>query len=79
MAHFAEISQAPAPYSMLQHIGRVATPKLLPRNNFIKTETLAQVFSCEFCEIFKNTFFTEHLWTTTSGENLFYLIQLKNL
>ena len=29
--------------------------------NFIKKETLAQVFSCEFCEIFKNTFFTEHL------------------
>ena len=26
--------------------------------NFIKTETLAQVFSCEFCEISKNTFFT---------------------
>ena len=25
-----------------------------------------QVFSCEFCEIFKNTFFTEHLWTTAS-------------
>ena len=24
---------------------------------FIKKETLAQVFSCEFCEIFKNTFF----------------------
>ena len=24
--------------------------------NFIKTETLVQVFSCEFCEIFKNTF-----------------------
>ena len=33
--------------------------------NFIKKETLAQVFSCEFCEISKNTFFTEHLWTTT--------------
>ena len=29
--------------------------------NFIKKETLAQVFSCEFCKIFKNTFFTEHL------------------
>ena len=27
-------------------------------------ETLAQVFSGEFCEIFKNTFFTEHLLTT---------------
>ena len=25
--------------------------------NFIKKETLAQVFSCEFCEISKKTFF----------------------
>ena len=24
------------------------------------------VFFCEFCEIFKNNFFTEHLWTTAS-------------
>ena len=24
--------------------------------NFIKKETLTQVFSCEFCETFKNTF-----------------------
>ena len=32
--------------------------------NFIKRKTLAQVFSCEFCQIFKNTFFTEQLWTT---------------
>ena len=30
--------------------------------NFIKKETLAQVFSCEFYEIFNNTLFTEHLW-----------------
>ena len=29
-------------------------------------ETLAQVFSREFCEIFKNTFFTEHLRMTPS-------------
>ena len=29
---------------------------------FIKKETLAQVFSCEFYEISKNTFFIEHLW-----------------
>ena len=29
--------------------------------NFIKKETLAQVLSCEFCEFFKDTFFTEHL------------------
>ena len=25
--------------------------------NFVKKEPLALVFSCEFCEIFKNTFF----------------------
>ena len=30
--------------------------------NFIKKETIAQVFSCEFCEIFKKIFFIEHLW-----------------
>ena len=34
--------------------------------NFIKKETLAQVFSCEFCETSKNTFITEHIWTTAS-------------
>ena len=34
--------------------------------NFIKKETLAQVFSYEFCKISKNIFFTEHLWPTDS-------------
>ena len=29
---------------------------------FIKKETLAQLFSYEFCEISKNIFFIEHLW-----------------
>ena len=29
--------------------------------NFIKNETLAKVFFCEFCKTSKNTFFTEHL------------------
>ena len=26
----------------------------------------AQVFSCEYCEIFKNTYFEKHLWTAAS-------------
>ena len=34
--------------------------------NFIKKETLAQGFPCEFCKIFKDTFFIEHLWMTSS-------------
>ena len=28
----------------------------------LKKETLVQVFSCEFCEISKNTYFIKHLW-----------------
>ena len=32
--------------------------------NFIKKETLTQMFSYEFCEIFNNTFFIEHLQET---------------
>ena len=32
-----------------------------------KKETLVQVFSCEFCEIFKNTYFTEHLLKIASS------------
>ena len=35
--------------------------------NFTKKETLALVFSCEFCEISKNTFFSEQLWATASA------------
>ena len=36
----------------------------------LKKETLTQVFSFEFCKIFKSTFFTEHLRTTASGDDL---------
>ena len=38
--------------------------------NFIKKETVALVFSYEFCEIFENTFFKEHPWTTASVMNV---------
>ena len=37
------------------------------RVNFIKKAALAQVCSYEFCEISKNTCFTEHLRTTASN------------
>ena len=39
-----------------------------PAFNIIKKEALAQVFSCEFCEIFKNTFLQN-----TSGGCFFIL------
>ena len=34
MVHFTEINQVPSHYSILQDIGRVATPKLVPRSCF---------------------------------------------
>ena len=41
--------------------------------NFIKKETMAQVLFCKFCEISKNTFFTEHLWVNASE----YIVAMK--
>ena len=44
--------------------------------NFIKKETLAQVFSYEVCKISKNTFFTEHIWATASAHVMNLLLFL---
>ena len=44
--------------------------------NFIKKEALAQVFSYEVCEIFKNTVFIEHLLATASGTSILTLLFL---
>ena len=42
---------------------------------FIKKETLQQLFSCELCEISKNTFFTEHhLPSSLAGDCCFFLL-----
>ena len=49
------------------------TGKHLCQSNYIKKETLAQVFSCEFCGLSKNTFFAEQLKATASVYE--YLIQ----
>ena len=40
---------------------------LKKRNGTLGTRILTQVFSCGFCEISKNTFFTEHLWASASA------------
>ena len=52
--------------------------KLQAPCNFIKKETLAQVFSCDFCEISKNTFFTEHLHATFFYYLIFTRVDLSN-
>ena len=36
--------------------------------NFIKKETMAQMFSCEFCKISRNKlFYRAHIWVTVFG------------
>ena len=53
---------------------RCSVKKVGPRPeacNLIKKEPWAQVFSCKFCEISQNTYFTEHLWATAS--ELYYV------
>ena len=42
------------------------TGKHLCQRLFARNETLAQVLSCEFCEVFKNNSFTKHLRTDAS-------------
>ena len=37
------------------------------RPEFIKKETPTQVIFCEFCNIYKKTFFTEHIWELFLG------------
>ena len=53
--------------SSVIYITRKVNPLNLPPCNFVKKETLALTFSCEFCEIFKNTFFLKHIRTTAPG------------
>ena len=38
--------------------------------NYIKKETLAQVLLRDYCEIFKNIFFTDHVRTTASDSEI---------
>ena len=42
------------------------TGKHMYQSLFFQKEALAQMFSCEFCKISNNAFFTEHLLTTAS-------------
>ena len=53
-------------------------PGLRPKAcNFIKREILAQVFSCEFCKMFKNTSFTEDLQTSKYGGFLKFSVRIE--
>ena len=45
MGHHTEVNQVPPTYSVLQYIGRVATPKLVPRNylRYLQTTLIMEI------------------------------------
>ena len=47
--------------------------------SFINKETLAQVFSCEFCEISKNTFLHGALLVAASAAFFFFVLQISDI
>ena len=47
--------------------------------NFIKKETLVQLFSCEFCEISKNTFYHRTPLVAASVLNIYLYVLNCNL
>ena len=50
----------------------------LQARNYIKKDTLTQVFSCEICEIFKYTYFEELIRTTASNLNTYLNFAIKH-
>ena len=47
--------------------------------NFIKKKAMAQVFSCEFCKVSKNIFFTGHLCTPLGSLNIPIFIERRKM
>ena len=59
---------------VLKKFHKIHTKTPVPQAcNFIKKEALAQVFSSEFCEIFKNTFLYRTPLVAASSLNIPYL------
>ena len=54
-------------HRMIEAVVQRCSLKQVEACNFIKKEALAQVFSCEFCEISKNTFLHRTPLVAASG------------
>ena len=46
-----------------------AATRGVQQKNFLEISQNSQENTCEFCEISKNTFSTEHLWATVSADS----------
>ena len=70
--NFATVFQKFASKNLFQKISQNSQENICAKSlNFIKKETVDQVFSFEFYQIFQNIFFIKHLWTTVSDVSIF--------
>ena len=85
MVHFAEINQAPSPNSVLQYIGRVAPPKLVPRNCLrylqitlkmegegLLSEFIWGIVNYITCLLLLRMILHLHIWAVAWHENKFF-------
>ena len=69
----------PSVRKVFSEISQNSQENTCARVSFFKKETLAQFFSCEFCEISKNNFFMEHLRATASECSLIFSFLPSNI
>ena len=77
---FSKVAGLPEPhFNKVEGLQPATLLKKKPRQatNFTEKEIPAQVFSCEFCEIFKNIFFIELLRATASQFR--FKVQIANI
>ena len=85
MVHFAKINQAPSPNSMLQYIGSVAPPKLVPRNCLrylqitlkmggeeLVSEFIWGIVNYITCLLLLRMILRLHIWAVAWHENKFF-------
>ena len=85
MVHFAEKNQAPSPNSILQYIGRVAPPKLVPRNCLrnlqitlkmggegLVSEFIWGIVNYITCLLLLRMILHLHIWAVAWHENKFF-------
>ena len=49
------------PFANVFKTGALKNFAIFTEKSCVEVQTLSQVFSCEYCKIFKNSFFMEHL------------------
>ena len=66
-------------FSIFSKQGEIAEIQKQPPQEFYKKETSTQVFSYEYCEMYKNTYYKEHLQTVASRDTKGIIVKLMKI